>query len=81
MKKPEQYFCDMCGKEIMATSGFIDQIIPVVTDCEWTEGHPEKLHVDSLKMDLCKECYIKAFNIKCSYRGQNKRWITEDNNK
>ena len=32
MKKPEQYFCDMCGKEIMATSGFIDQIIPVVTE-------------------------------------------------
>ena len=79
MKKPEQYFCDMCGKEITVMNGFINQIMPVVTDCEWTEGRPEKLHVDSLKMDLCKECYIRAFNIKCSYRGQNKRWITEDN--
>lgn len=46
MKQPEKYFCDMCGTEITSTSGFINQRIPVVTECEWTEGHPEPPHVD-----------------------------------
>lgn len=74
MKKPEQYFCDMCRKEITPVSGFTDQIIPVITNCEWTEGYPEPPHVTSLKMDLCKKCYIKAFNIECGFRGENLRW-------
>lgn len=38
------------------------------------EGHPEPPHVDTLQMDLCKDCYLKAFNIHCGYRGQNPRW-------
>lgn len=74
MKKPEQYFCDMCRKEITPVSGFTDQIIPVITNCEWTEGYPEPPHVTSLKMDLCSECYIKAFNIECGFQGENLRW-------
>lgn len=74
MKQPEKYFCDMCGTEITSTSGFINQRIPVVTEFEWTEGHPEPPHVDTLQIDLCKDCYLNAFNIHCGYRGQNPRW-------
>lgn len=74
MRKPEQYFCDMCGKEITPTIGFTNQKMPVVTNCEWTEGHSELPHVDTVQMDLCKECYINAFNIECGFRGQNPRW-------
>ena len=74
MKQPEKYFCDMCGMEITSTSGFINQRIPVVTECEWTEGYPEPPHVDTLQMDLCKDCYLNAFNIHCEYRGLNPRW-------
>lgn len=77
MRQPEKYFCDMCGKEITSTSGFTSQIIPVVTDCEWEEGHATERHIESLKMDLCKECYVKAFNIKCSYRGAKAEFIHE----
>ena len=74
MKQPEKYFCDMCGTEITPTSGFINQIMPVVTDCEWTEGHIESPRVDTVKMDLCKGCYIHAFNIECGFQGHNPRW-------
>ena len=35
---------------------------------------PEPPHVDTLQMDLCKDCYLNAFNIHCGYRGQNPRW-------
>ena len=55
MKRPEKYFCDMCGTEITSTSGFKNQRMPVVTEFEWTEGHPKPPHVDTLQMDLCME--------------------------
>lgn len=77
MRKPEQYFCDMCGKMIERTKSHIDKAVPVVTNCEWEEGHPQEPYVVTLNMDLCKDCYIKAFNIKCGYRGADKQFIHE----
>lgn len=76
MLQPEKYFCDMCGKEITRTRDFTNQIIPVVTDCEWEEGHRTETHVEGLKMDLCRDCYVKAFNIRCGYRGKNLEFIS-----
>ena len=74
MRQPEKYFCDMCGEEITSPAGVINRDIPVVTDQDWDVGGRVPFHVRSLKMDLCCDCYLNAFNIKCKFRGANPTW-------
>lgn len=77
MIKSLKCFCDMCDKEISITTGFVNQRVPVVTDREWTEGHSAPLRVDFLELDLCKDCYVKAFNIYSEFGYQGLRWRDE----
>ena len=74
MKQPEKYFCDMCGEEITDSTGVINRDIPVVTDQDWNAGGLVPFYVCSRKMDLCHDCYLNAFNIKCKFRGANPTW-------
>ena len=75
MRIPEKFLCDMCGKEIDSVSGYLNQKMPVVTKCEWEEGHATDPQVTTNEMDLCRECYINAFNIECGYRGSEPKFI------
>lgn len=69
---PEKRVCDFCGRN---DPMFCDIKLPVVTNCEWTEGRSTKRHIELEKYDICEECLIKATNILCDFRGQNSRIV------
>ena len=69
MKRPETYFCDICGKDII--TGFPHTNVLVNTDCDWTEGRYEKTHLKYQTMDICTDCMFKATSIYCGFQGSN----------
>lgn len=77
MKQPEKYFCDVCGAEIVfdnhdeSATGRISFHVPVITRCEWTEGHAEKPRIETLIVDICNDCHMKSIGLECGYRGEN----------
>lgn len=71
MIKPARKYCDVCGTELPIDKKPIP--MPLVTDCEWTEGRAEQEHVVFEKLDLCDECVFKATNLRAGYRCSNLR--------
>lgn len=72
MKIPERYKCDFCGKDNPEHKGIL---IPVITDCEWTEGRGCKPRVAGERFDICNECYLLTTNVHCGFRGAEPRII------
>lgn len=75
MIKPAVVICDFCGKELKASN---QVSLPVITDCEWDEGHSVKPYVAFVKYDICEDCLIKATNIYVGYRGLNPQFIRKE---
>lgn len=75
MFKPARVFCDFCGKELKEINPIL---LPVITDCEWTEGRWETPHVTFHKYDICEGCLMKATNIFADFQGNNPRFIQKD---
>lgn len=72
MKIPERYKCDFCGKD---NPEYIGILIPVITDCEWTEGLPCKPRVTGVRFDICDECCLLTTNVHCGFRGTEPRIV------
>lgn len=75
MRKPEQYFCDFCGKE---NPKFKGMTLFVRTRCDWTEGRPCKLHTETFPFDICEECLIKATNVECDFQGNYAKFVHKE---
>lgn len=77
MKKPEQYYCDFCGKQISESEDYVQVTIPVITNCDWTEGYPCNPRLETDKYDLCESCLLKTTNVKAKFQGQSPKFINE----
>ena len=76
MRIPEQYKCDFCKKEIKDySSGKHTHSIPVLTNCEWTEGRSSKERIAFNHYDICKECMMKITNVKAGFQGRDPKFI------
>ena len=69
---PQRRVCDFCGKD---KPGYTDWKLPVKTDCDWTEGRPNRgaYRIETLKVDICEECLLQATNIYADFQGSNPR--------
>lgn len=65
---PEQILCDFCRK---VDPEYKQLKLPVITNCDWTEGRSEKEHIDFILCDICKDCLMKVTNIKAGFQGKN----------
>ena len=72
MIKPAIILCDFCGKKLEKSRPIS---LPVITDCDWTEGRWEAPHVEFENYDICKECLMKSTNIFADFQGSNPRFL------
>lgn len=72
MKIPERYKCDFCGKDNPEHRGIP---IPVITDCEWTEGRVCQPYINSVRFDICDECFLLTTNVHCGFRGEDAKIV------
>ncbi len=61
--KVETYKCDIDKCENEAT--YIGTKLQVIFRTEQTEGRPIKGSIAHLKLDLCKDCYLKVLDGVC----------------
>jgi len=62
--------CDLCKKnDINEDGGFIGINIPVLTECDWTEGRSVGSHIEFCKFDICDDCMMKITRVKCGFQG------------
>jgi len=81
MKKPEQYFCDVCHNEFAPEkTGFIQLRLHVITNCEWEEGYSTQSRIESHSADICCNCFLKSTNLKCGFRGEKLKLIHKESN-
>lgn len=71
MIKPARRYCDVCGAELPLDKKAIP--MPLITDCEWTEGRSQKPYVVIENLDLCDSCLFESTNLRAGYRRSNLR--------
>lgn len=79
MKVPEKFYCDICKCEL-GELDYKQKKVPVITNCEWTEGRSCKPYVENVTIDICHKCYAKSVGIECDFRGENIRLRQEQKN-
>lgn len=67
---PSKKVCDLCGADCNMTIK-----LPMLTDCNWTDGYPEAEHIELEQIDICETCLKKVTKIRCDFQGNNKRII------
>ena len=73
--------CDVCKKEITDPQKIKKEfLLPVIFHTDTTEGKAATPHVESVKMDICLDCYMKSINIHAvGAQGNNQYWFGEKN--
>lgn len=74
---PAKHVCDFCGAEDPRFKGVF---VPVISDCEWTEGRATEPSVEFAKYDICERCLLLATNIRAGFQGSNPRIVKESKN-
>lgn len=72
MIKPAVVLCDFCGKQLKESKPVR---LPVITNCDWTEGKIEPPHIEFCKYDICEECLMKSTNIFADFQGTSPKFI------
>ena len=73
MTIPERCLCDICKEEAI----YKNFLVPVLADCDWTEGRPSVLSIEFMKIDICGKCMLRITKLKADFKGSNLR-IIED---
>ena len=70
--KVESYKCDVCRKT-MDKGQLRFLLLPVKTQCNWTDGMPEAEHIEFVNVDVCEKCLEMATNLRADFQGSNLR--------
>lgn len=76
----KRFICDICKQEIPnANDIYLDTRVPMIFHSETTEGIPTEPHLETEKVDICKNCLMRALNIHASgAQGNNYYWFGSD---
>ena len=70
--------CDFCGAE---NPEYKNCLLPVITNCDWTEGRADKAHIEFTRYDICKKCLLSATNIIAGFQGSEATIVGQDGNR